>query len=522
MSEITIDQIKPNAEQPRKHFDQEALQELADSIQEIGLLNPILVRPNGSGYEVVHGERRWRACQLAGLESIRADVRDLDDETAFLIAFTENLQRDDLNPMEEAEAMQALMDRFAFSQAEVGRRIGKSQQYIAGRLALLRLPEPVREMVTTRVVNPSLGRTLAGIPDERWQVKMAKQAGRGELTNSDLASATRQWQFKNDAETRKASIAEYFTEVYPELAQFAEAVRKEEIIFEGGFDVESGYLQIVTARKKFTGQTWDWPKYSGQELIIGPGNWSKTVAGLDDFGELPDVPLFTEQEWSEFCGQKNDCFSVINAGLSHLGKPGSGKHWADIMRPPQKDYVYRTNEADRRDYDPDYGRFLIEANSPGDPAFIKRGWGAWSVIDFNDGQGKRTRRRFFAHDSIGRTLVEELAQTVDPFAFSTHNFKQMSIWKATPSVMSWWYIRRKTITKEDAIAALEADLEKMRNAQPLTDAEFDERLLDELQAYKVGGMQAADWREGVQTYPRFPDGSVDPDAANEVYLAVKE
>lgn len=186
MTEITIDQIKPNTEQPRKHFDEVALQELADSIQEVGLLNPILVRPNGSGYEIVHGERRWRACQLAGLEAIRADVRELDDEAAFLIAFTENLQRDDLNAMEEAQALQALKDKFDFSQADIGAKIGKSQPWISGRLALLKLPEPVQEKVITRVITPSAARELSRIENAEIQADLADKAASGNLTVREL------------------------------------------------------------------------------------------------------------------------------------------------------------------------------------------------------------------------------------------------------------------------------------------------------------------------------------------------
>lgn len=192
MTEITIEQIKPNPEQPRKHFDEAALQELADSIQEVGLLNPILVRPNGSGYEVVHGERRWRACQLAGLETIRADVRDLDDETAFLIAFTENLQRDDLNAMEEAQALQALKDKFGYSQAEVGARIGKSQPWISGRLALLKLPDEVQDQVITRVISPSAARELSRIDDPEIQANLADKAAKGNLTVRELESVPKE------------------------------------------------------------------------------------------------------------------------------------------------------------------------------------------------------------------------------------------------------------------------------------------------------------------------------------------
>ena len=189
MSEITelqLDQIKPNENQPRKHFDQVALQELAESIQEVGLLNPVLVRTNGSGYELVHGERRWRASQIAGMETIRAEIRDLTDEQAFLIAFTENLQRDDLNPIEEAQALRALMDYFGYSQKDVAAKIGKSQPWISGRLSLLKLPDPIQDQVITRVISASTARELSRIEKPELQSNLAEKAASGNLTVREL------------------------------------------------------------------------------------------------------------------------------------------------------------------------------------------------------------------------------------------------------------------------------------------------------------------------------------------------
>lgn len=514
MTELQIDLIKPNQDQPRKQFDPEALQELADSIATVGLLNPILVRPNGAGFEIVHGERRWRACQLAGLETIRAEVRELDDETAFLIAFTENLQRDDLSPIEEAEALKTLRDRFGYSQAEIGAKIGKSQQYIAGRLALLRLAEPVQEMITTRVVNPSMGVRLAAVDDGKFQTVMAKQAAQENLTVKDLEKHIKEWNWKNDRFFKSEKLKLFF-DTYPELAPLLGAIEKEQIVF---FIASDCYLQIQTAEKEFSGQWWHWPKYSGQELIIGPGPWREDIAGLDEFNELPDTPLFTEQEWQEINGYGqfgNDIYSQIK---QVLGDPLSGlRAWPDILRAPQEPEHLRENEYKRRIYDPDYGRFLVEPKDKDTAAFVKKGWGVWAVIEFNDGEGQRTRRRYFEHDYITKTLVEQLAETVDPFSFTHENFQRMKLWRLMPAEMSWWYIRRRTISKDDAIAALEEDLERLRNASPLSDDEFNERLLDELQSFVVSGMGSMDWREGVQTYPRLPDSSVDAEKARAVY-----
>ena len=127
-----------------------------------------------------------RAAQLAGLETIRADVRELDDQTAFLIAFSENLQRDDLNPLEEAQALQLLKDKFGYNQAEIGAKLGKSQPWISGRLALLKLTETIQEKIITRVINPSMAREISRIGDKELQMQLASKAELGNLTVREI------------------------------------------------------------------------------------------------------------------------------------------------------------------------------------------------------------------------------------------------------------------------------------------------------------------------------------------------
>jgi ParB family chromosome partitioning protein len=147
MRELPIDAVYPNPEQPRQVFDQEALGELAQSIGEVGLLTPILVRPNGDGYEIVHGERRWRACKLAGLETIRAEVREIDDDEAYTASVVENEQREGLSPIETARALKRMMDAQELTQAGVARRISKSRTWVAQKLRLLSLPDDTQSLV---------------------------------------------------------------------------------------------------------------------------------------------------------------------------------------------------------------------------------------------------------------------------------------------------------------------------------------------------------------------------------------
>lgn len=179
MTTLRLDQIEPNPRQPRK--DCGDLAGLAASIGERGLLEPVMVRPVGDRYQIIHGERRWRACRIAGLLEIEVVIREATDEEAFELALIENLQREDLNPIEEGQAYAALVE-VGWTQERVAGLIGKSQQLVASRLVLLRLPEPVRAMVTTRVVSASHAEVLAGLKDPAEQVRLAERIAQEHLS----------------------------------------------------------------------------------------------------------------------------------------------------------------------------------------------------------------------------------------------------------------------------------------------------------------------------------------------------
>ena len=188
---IKISQIQPNPGQPRRGIEPYKLKELAASIKEVGLLSPILVRPNGKNFEIVHGERRFKACKKLKFKTIRAEVRELDDREAFLIAFTENLQRENLDPIEEAQALSRLINDFEHTQDQAGEILGKSQQYVADRLSLLRLPEPIQDMITARAVSPSVGRMLARHDDQEKVEELAMEVAEGRLTVRGLGQILR-------------------------------------------------------------------------------------------------------------------------------------------------------------------------------------------------------------------------------------------------------------------------------------------------------------------------------------------
>lgn len=160
---LHLKSIQPNPYQPRKIFDDEAIQELCDSIKEHGILQPIIVRKKGTLYEIVAGERRFRAAKFAGLDEIPAIVRDLTDEETMELAILENLQREDLTPIEEAEAYSKLMGNLKFTQEQLALRLGKSRSHIANHIRLLGLPEKVRDMVTDGRLSMGHGRTLLGL-----------------------------------------------------------------------------------------------------------------------------------------------------------------------------------------------------------------------------------------------------------------------------------------------------------------------------------------------------------------------
>ena len=173
---IALELIRPNPYQPRKTFEEERLNDLASSIQQHGILQPIVLRQTVQGYYIVVGERRFRASQLAGLTKVPAIIKELSDEDMMELAIIENLQREDLNAIEEAESYKKMMTDLNITQQEVARRLGKSRPYIANMLRLLQLPKNVAQMVQHGVLSSAHGRTLLTLKDASKIKKTAKQA----------------------------------------------------------------------------------------------------------------------------------------------------------------------------------------------------------------------------------------------------------------------------------------------------------------------------------------------------------
>ncbi len=182
LEEIPVASIQPNRYQPRDHFDEEALGALADSIREVGLLQPVLVRPVGAGYELIAGERRWRAARRLGLQTIPALVKQSDDAAALEQALVENIHRDGLDSLEEAAAYQQLIEDFSLTHDEVAAKVGRSRATISNTLRLLQLPPSIQRLLHERRLTPGHARALLGSPDRAFQEQLARRIAEEDLS----------------------------------------------------------------------------------------------------------------------------------------------------------------------------------------------------------------------------------------------------------------------------------------------------------------------------------------------------
>lgn len=176
LQEIRVEDVQPNPRQPRQALDQDKIQELALSIKEHGVVQPIVVRPVAGGrYEIIAGERRWRACRILGLKFIPAIIKDYGDLEASAVSLIENVQREDLNPLEEASAYRRLIDEFGLSQEEIARLVAKSRPFITNTLRLLSLPPEVQDMLSSGVITAGHARAILSLDDAAKQIAAARE-----------------------------------------------------------------------------------------------------------------------------------------------------------------------------------------------------------------------------------------------------------------------------------------------------------------------------------------------------------
>lgn len=219
-STLNINEIIPNKDQPRKTFDEEALQELADSIRQHGVLQPLLVRPLPTGaYQLVAGERRWRASRIAELKEVPVIIKELSDNEAMEIAIIENLQREDLNPIEEAEGLQALIDKCGYTQEEVAVSVGKSRPAITNALRLLRLPEEVRSLTKDGFISAGHARALLGFDNQAMMLECAEQIIAKKLTVRDVEKMAKSPVHKASAVSSSKRRDSFYDEVEIALSE---------------------------------------------------------------------------------------------------------------------------------------------------------------------------------------------------------------------------------------------------------------------------------------------------------------
>lgn len=217
---VRIGEIEPNRDQPRKEFDSEALSELADSISQHGVLQPLLLRPMMTGgYRIVAGERRWRAARMAGLTEVPAVIREMSDAEEMLFALIENLQREDLTPLEEARGYRTLIEAQDFTQEEVSQAVGKSRPAITNALRLLNLPEDIQEMLERGEITSGHARTLLSFKTEEGMRLGAKQAKEGASVR-ELEALAKRLNEQKEALAKTPQKNQYFEEAQLAVGEY--------------------------------------------------------------------------------------------------------------------------------------------------------------------------------------------------------------------------------------------------------------------------------------------------------------
>ena len=213
---IGVDDIKPNTNQPRKYFDETKIDELASSILEHGIIEHLIVRPKGSGFEIVAGERRYRAARKAGLKAVPCIIREFSDEETMLIAIVENMQREDLNPIEEAEGLNSMIKTYGLTQEQVSKSVGKSRPYISNSLRLLNLSSDIQDLIIDGKISAGHARALLSVKDEKKRRRLAERIATNGLSVRQAEAMASGGQ-TGKAKTRKVNKSDDIRSVEDEL-----------------------------------------------------------------------------------------------------------------------------------------------------------------------------------------------------------------------------------------------------------------------------------------------------------------
>lgn len=217
--EAAIGRIHRNEAQPRTHFDEQALQELEDSVRQVGIIQPIVVRPDGDGYEIVAGERRFQAATRAGLERVPVVVREIDDDKSLELALIENIQRSDLNSIEEAKAYRELLDRTKVTQEELAKRLGKSRSSVTNALRLLDLPDEVQRMLYDGLITAGHARSILAVPTYDKRIALAEKVVAEKLSVRQTESLVALFSVEHSDQTPKKVMPSSFKRVARQLRE---------------------------------------------------------------------------------------------------------------------------------------------------------------------------------------------------------------------------------------------------------------------------------------------------------------
>ncbi len=210
---VRLSEIEPNRDQPRKVFNEESITSLAESIKEHGMLQPILVRPFGSGYQIIAGERRWRAARMLGLSEVPVQIREMDDQQAMQIALIENLQRENLNPVEEAEGYKDLCERFSMSHEDIAKAVGRSRSSVSNAVRLLSLPDDILIMLSEGDISTGHAKALLSFEDEGKMIQAARKAAEGKLNVRALEKLAKEQDKDEENYIKNNRIDSYFKEM---------------------------------------------------------------------------------------------------------------------------------------------------------------------------------------------------------------------------------------------------------------------------------------------------------------------
>ena len=249
--ELPLGDIDPNRSQPRKHFDDEALSALSDSIRHSGVISPILVARDGARYTIIAGERRWRAARMAGLATIPAIIREWDEIRRQEAALIENIQRENLNPIEEAQGVYVLMNECAATQESIAERLGRSRSAVANSLRLLSLPKAIQQAVAQGVISSGHGRVLAGVADKAVQAQLFEQAVKHGWSVRQLEEAARRTPEKKEKRRQEPLPAEY-----DELADRLRSATGLKVSLQG--TLSKGRIVLEYTSQEELQRLWDW------------------------------------------------------------------------------------------------------------------------------------------------------------------------------------------------------------------------------------------------------------------------